>query len=209
MAKLTAGILGQVSGKVAGVVGGTWKDKNYVRAYVIPANPDSAAQQVQRGLFGRCVAWAKLLVGPVFNAYTDKFQAKMSGFNFFVKRNIVQFTAEPTFALVKVTEGKLHIPQIDSVTPDAGDSEVTIAHATDLGNNGANDDKIFAIAWNSTTDLMGFAAAETDRSAGSIVVPLAMEEDDVVHAYIWAAKYVSGVLTLISNSDYSAGVAVA
>ena len=44
MAKIKAGILSKVSGKVAGVVGGTWKGTNYLRELVKPANPNTPLQ---------------------------------------------------------------------------------------------------------------------------------------------------------------------
>ena len=44
MGIIQSGILSPVSGKVAGVVGGKWKDKAYLRAWVKPANPNSAAR---------------------------------------------------------------------------------------------------------------------------------------------------------------------
>lgn len=44
MAKIGLGILGGISGKIASVVGGKWKGKNYIRAHVTPANPNTELQ---------------------------------------------------------------------------------------------------------------------------------------------------------------------
>lgn len=204
MAKLRAGILGQVSGKVSGVVGGTWKDKNYVREYVIPANPNSAAQQTQRGKFALCVAFAKPIVGAVFNVYTDPFQPKMSGFNFFVKRNIALFTATPTYSSVKTTEGKLFTPVIADAVGSAAASEITITWSTDLGSNGSATDAIYGVVYNETTGRWYFFSAEDTRNNGvsGHVISQALTVSDVLHCYIWAAKYTGTALTEISDSDY-------
>lgn len=91
MAIIKAGILSKVSGKVAGVVGSTWKGKNYLRELVKPANPNTALQQAQRGKMGACVKVARTLVGDVFKPYLDKFLKEMSGYNWFVKNNIAKF----------------------------------------------------------------------------------------------------------------------
>lgn len=207
MARIRAGILGQVSGKVGGVVGGTWKDKNYVREYVVPANPNSAGQQTQRGLFGSCVNFAKQLVGPIFNVYTDPFQPKMSGFNYFIKRNITLFTASPTFSSVKISEGKLFPAAVTSVSADAVTDTVTVNYSTSLGSNGAADDGIYTAVYNETTGRWGFAASETTRTLGTQDVTLTMTASDVVHAYVVAAKYVSSKLNMISDSSYGTDTA--
>lgn len=101
MAIIKAGILSKVSGKVAGVVGSTWKGKNYLRELVKPANPNTPLQQAQRGKMGACVKVARTLVGDVFKPYLDKFLKDISGYNWFVKNNIAKFNGsnfEPTEA---------------------------------------------------------------------------------------------------------------
>lgn len=94
MAIIKAGILSKVSGKVAGVVGGTWKGKNYLRELVKPANPNTALQQAQRGKMGMVVGVARQLVGDILNPYLNKFCKEMSGYNWFCKENIAK--ANPT-----------------------------------------------------------------------------------------------------------------
>lgn len=91
MAKIKAGILSKVSGKVAGVVGGTWKGTNYLRELVKPANPNTALQQAQRSLMKATVRCARTLTGDVFKPFLDKFLKNMSGYNWFVKNNIKKF----------------------------------------------------------------------------------------------------------------------
>ncbi len=202
MGKLTSGILGPVSGKVAGVVGGRWKDKQYLRGYAIPANPNTAGQQVQRGKLADCVAFCKPLVGPIFNTYSDKFIPSMSGFNAFIKANIALFDGSPAYASIKFTEGKLWMGDIDTCLDNG--ATVDCIFATTLGNNGLATDKIYAAVCHTTDNLWRFAAAEVLRSAGTIAVPVEAAWDAAdMQFWLFSAKYVSGVLTMISNSKYA------
>lgn len=95
MAKIKAGILSKVSGKVAGVVGGTWKGTNYLRELVKPANPNTPLQQEQRGKMSFVVKAARQLVGDVLNPYLNKFCKTMSGYNWFCKENISKASGTP------------------------------------------------------------------------------------------------------------------
>lgn len=201
MARLRAGILGNVRGKVAGVVGSQWKDKNYVREYVQPANPNTAAQQAQRTKMQECCAFAKPLVGPVFNSYTDKFQKSMSGFNFFIKQNIAIFDGSPDYAAIKLTEGKLFLAADDAPTYSAGNGSVNISYSDALGNNGADDDATFAAVYDSSSGIWYFPDAEATRTAGQILftMPSGLTPTDL-EVWIWAAKYQGSIVSMISNS---------
>lgn len=92
MAKIKAGILSKVSGKVAGVVGATWKGQNYLRELVKPSNPNTPLQQAQRGKMAAVVRCARSFSGDVFKPYLDKFLKNMSGYNWFCKENIAKFS---------------------------------------------------------------------------------------------------------------------
>lgn len=198
------GILGAVSGKVAGVVGAKWKDKAYLRAFVKPANPNTAAQQVQRTKFSDVVNFAKSLVGQVFNAYTDKFQKSMSGFNFFIKRNIDIFDGTPDYTVIKVTEGPLKTPTATLAVLAA--NTVTITFSTGLGNNGLADDDIFAAVYNKDNGLWAFPDAEVNRSTGTIDIDVESGSSATdLQTYVWAAQSVGGILDIISNSSFKIG----
>lgn len=95
MAKIRAGILSKVSGKVAGVVGGTWKGTNYLRELVKPANPNTPLQQAQRGKMAFVVRAARQLIGDVLNPFLNKFCKEMSGYNWFCKENIKKSSGTP------------------------------------------------------------------------------------------------------------------
>jgi hypothetical protein len=203
MAKLRAGILGNVRGKVSGVVGAQWKDINYVREYVKPANPNTTLQQDQRSKMSRCVEYAKYLVGPVFNAYTDKFIKSMSGFNYFIKNNIVHFLTTPIWNLLVLTTGKLWFGGVLAATYSAVTGYITVSWDTSLGNNGSADDGVYGAIYDVVTGFWYFPDAETSRSFADVVVHLpAGLEYTHLRVWFWAAKYDRSVLAMISNSSY-------
>jgi hypothetical protein len=210
MAVIRAGILSRISGKVAGVVGGSWKDKAYIREYVIPANPNTDPQQIQRALMSRCVELAKALVGPVFNQYTDKFERSMSGFNRFIKDNIQYCLETIVYASIMMTNGKLWKPTTLTATL-SGTTLTLLFDGVTLGNNGAADDLIYAAAYDSVSKVWFFPAAELERSTGTVDVTVSAGLVATnLHCYLWAAQYSPTsptLLQLISNSIYDVAAA--
>ncbi|MBA7642501.1 hypothetical protein ES703_50196 [subsurface metagenome] len=97
MAKLTGPFF---SLKASGQLGKTivafpWKGLNCLRTYVIPANPKSDAQKVQRGYFGDAVtAWhaSEFSADDVgaWNRYSGILPKIMSGFNAMIKSFVDQ-----------------------------------------------------------------------------------------------------------------------
>ena len=158
MGILRSGILGHLSGKTAGVVGGKWKDKSYIREYVIPANPNTTPQQAQRSKFTLCVAFAKALVGQVFNVYVDKFEKSMSGFNRFISANVALFDGTTDYPVVKITQGKLW-PIVITNVGSTGGALLIAWVGTLIGNNGSVNDNIYAAAYDTTTGLWYFPAS--------------------------------------------------
>jgi hypothetical protein len=211
MAILRSGILGQVRGKVAGVVGAQWKDKNYVREYIKPANPDTDAQKVQRALFASCVNFARPLVGPVFNEFVDQFQKSMSGFNFFIKSNISLFTAEPSYESVKITSGKLAVPSLTSAICSEAAHTVALGWSTALGSNGAASDQIWAAIYNIDLNAWAFDGDGWRRDDASQGVTVSAEwvEDQVLACYLFAVQLSGTAVALVSDSSYMAETIVA
>jgi hypothetical protein len=205
MAKLKGGILGSVSGKVAGVVAGQWKDKNYVRQYAVPSNPNTAGQQTQRGKFGKCVAFAKLIVGQILNVFVDPFQKSMSGFNYFIKQNIEQFGTSTEFGNIAVTDGKLYFEGANE--PTKSGTNLVCTFGTGTGANGAATDKInaFVVELDETNEIIKtyFSAAAVNRSTGTISVAIgATLANRYMRVYLWAAQYdTNGTLVMVSRSS--------
>jgi hypothetical protein len=201
MGKIMAGILSSVSGKVAGVVGATWKNKAYLRGYVIPANPNTAAQQVQRTKFGQVVDFVKPLVGPVCNAYLDRFIRAMSGFNYLVKQNIDVFDGSPDYMSIILSSGPLWKPVLLTAGFNSVADEVTLTWSPSLGNNGAATDKVYGLAYDVTSGLWGFAAAEVNRSVATMTFSLQVDAGDEVYGFLFACRYAGTTPSLLSDSN--------
>jgi hypothetical protein len=200
--KIYSGILSKVSGKIAGVVGGSWKDKAYLRAYVIPANPNTAGQQAQRTKFQMAVAFAQLLVGQIFNVYTDQFQKSMSGFNYFIRQNISKFVGSNWFLNIVITNGKLAKAILTGATYDPSTGSTEVTWSTAPGANGKNTDPIMGFVYNSLTGAGYFFDATSTRAAGTKtwILPTALTYDHL-YIYLFAAQYVGTKLDMISDSD--------
>jgi len=92
MAKIPQGILGGLRGRVGNIVGAAWKGINYIRSMPLSvANPNTTAQQAQRGAFTQTVLTARLLLSDLIATYWDPFARLMSGYNHFISVNISAF----------------------------------------------------------------------------------------------------------------------
>ena len=95
------------SGQIAKtLVYGDWKGIDVVRKYVIPANPNTAAQQQQRGYFGNAVEdWHTdgfTAVDVVaWNLYALAQKVAASGFNMLVKLKIICAVASESWVALK------------------------------------------------------------------------------------------------------------
>lgn len=139
---ITQGILGGFSGKVGPVVGGKWKDIDYMRAYVVPANPDSPGQQAVRAKFAALVSLARQILSSVLQPFWDPFLSNMSGFNYFISQNYANSSAagviDETAVMMKGTlegveglEATYDTATGDVVTSYDNNSGVGNAEATD------------------------------------------------------------------------------
>jgi hypothetical protein len=200
MAKVFAGILGSFAGKVAGVVGGRWKNIQYVRAYVIPANPDTDAQQAKRLRFKLAALFGMSILAGALQPYMDPFVRGMSAFNWFIKKNIALFVAPVNYLLVQVTSGPLYPAPINLLTPAGVDVAVTFGAG--LGANGLATDKVFAIGYNETTGRCSQAAAEVARSTGAIDVIISdgLPADTIDIFLITCRRDPAGNITSVGNS---------
>jgi len=209
MARMQAGLMGPLAGKIGGAVCASWKDVNYARSYAKPGNPNTVLQAAQRAKFAACGRFAKGLIGQVFNQYTDKFLRSMSGYNKFMADNTQHFGVVPTWASVRMTEGPLYGLGSASIVADDSDNTIVATFPTTVGNNGAATDKVYGVAYNPNTGEYAFPVAEVDRSTGTITIPMAVTAGDTIHVWLWASQYVSLILNRISFSSYATAIAVA
>ena len=176
MAKTQAPLFGfGASGQLGeAIVFGRWKGIDVARKYVVPANPDTAAQNTQRGYMTSAVAeWhdaTNVLTATdkeAWNRYAGTLAAPMSGFNAFCKSQI-----DAKIAYGAAFEHMFGIANVDlthnafkaDIDDSAGGVLVVTLH---VGNS-----KTFFSA--SSTDaqvagLTSFAAFDTGFAAGTTV----------------------------------------
>jgi len=209
MAKQTQGALGTVKGKVGNVVGAQWKQTPYFRSLVIPANPNSAAQQVQRGKLSYVVNIARLVLSQVIQPLWDPFQRKQSGYNRFTSVNVKAAADTPVISDVVMTEGQLEAPSsILGATYDDSLTDVNIAWPTvTLGNGDADDTMLLVVI--DTENNVAFIDSSTyvrSDSAGTVTVGTGRTAADL--AVFVAAFRGTGTDLIVANSLYSAVTAV-
>lgn len=176
MGVIGRGILGGFSGKVANVVGGSWKGIAYMRSLPLSvANPKTAGQVLQRGKMAGVVIFAKLILADIIKPLNDRFAQKQSGYNLFVSRNIgdVSSAGVPTMADIILSEGNLdgfdglsqsYVPGTKTVTVEWNDNSGTgLALATD---------KLYAVCYNQDEDEITVSSAVATRNDESVDIVL-------------------------------------
>ena len=89
MARVTfSPLIAGMSGRTADAVFASWKGRNYVRKYVIPHNPQSAAQTLVRESLARCVTLWRSLTAHI-KKWLDEYGTdyRMAGYNTFCSKN--------------------------------------------------------------------------------------------------------------------------
>lgn len=205
MAKIKAGILSKVSGKVAGVVGGTWKGQNYLRELVKPSNPNTALQQAQRGKMAFTVKLARQLVGDILNPYLNKFCKTMSGYNWFCRENIkkaggspLKLTSAPVLSFGTLGSGSINYSDVTLGSGGVIASLPSVPAGHTL--------KLIGAIITPDGDVLGISTIN-NPSVGDDTIGNVVLQDGTYTAYVvnFFAEYDNnGVLTQISASLASA-----
>lgn len=184
MATYNGSAFGNISGKTLGVVAGSWKGQNYVRSYVVPANPRTQAQTETRTLFKDVAQWGKNIVGIWLNTMTAPKPKKASPYNLFVKRNMDAQRGN-TFSVENVilAEGSLPLPATSSVTVSKG-SGLEVTFSTEITGDAKSTDIVGVLLYDETKDV--FVSATAPRSAGTIsaALPAVMSNGDSFTAWL-------------------------
>ena len=95
-----------------------WKGVKSVRQYVVPANPNTAAQSTQRSIMSNCVNFWQTIVAAAktaWNAWAPYEATPMSGFNAATKAGVAQQRDDTANVM------------IDTLTITPGDGQLAIA----------------------------------------------------------------------------------
>jgi len=205
MGIIKRGILGGFSGKVANIVGTSWKGRAVMKSLPLSvANPRSAGQVKQRTRFSVISKLASSINVQWVKPLWDRFAGDISGYNDFVKQNIVFVTDAGLviWADLKLSIGDLfNSGAVPEETVQVGANRVTVDLSTDLGINGLSTDvcniQLFDEANN---EPYGFANTST-RADSSMIVPFPSPatQDQKIAMY---CSYLRSDGTLVSDAVY-------
>ena len=205
MGKIKQGILGGFSGKVANVVGSSWKGIAVMKSLPLSvANPRTAAQIAQRTKFSYVTLFASSILANIIKPLWDRFASQMSGFNDFVRTNIDLFTtAVPsTYADLVISKGKMAAVNPSTISLTATNNHVSF-HYSDhtVGAFELETDICYLVFYNETQDEWGSKITTSPRGDGESSFQLVNDPvaDDVIHLWI-AFRRTDG--TVISDTGY-------
>ena len=199
---ILVGILGGFSGKVGPVVGGKWKSISYMRAYVIPANPDSPGQQTQRSKFSNAVFMSRQLISTVLRPYWDPFLSTMSGYNRWIQLNL-PFLSEgvpaATLDLI-MSKGTLTGVQGFSAAMDPASGIIAFTWTNNTGQgNALSTDQMHVVVLGINGQLLSSQLLATTRVTGNGEIDIPTGEDPTnFNAY---AFFIQGSGSSLSVSD--------
>ncbi|MFW6095786.1 MAG: DUF6266 family protein [Bacteroidota bacterium] len=205
MGIIRRGILGGFSGKVANIVGSSWKGIAVMKSLPLSvANPRTTAQTEQRTKFSNTVAFAKAILTTVIKPLWDRFAQQQSGFNAFISRNIELFENEiptPANELV-ISQGKMEETIIDDVTATDGSRDITVDWTDDPTGLQNSSDIPYIVLWiNEEEKAYGFDLTGTaTRASETATVTIDQEMTTGDNGLAWLAfKREDG--TVVSNTS--------
>lgn len=206
MGVIRQGILGGFSGKVANVVGSSWKGIAVLKSLPLSvANPQTAGQVAQREKMTGIVEAARILLAALIQPYWNPFAQKMSGYNAFVKENIDTFTGTvfTTFANFYSTRGALLGVVVTGVVATAAGNTITVSWTDNSGTADAlaTDEMIFVV-YNATQDYWIIDAGNDLRNGSPYAIPDAvMIAADALKVYTSCTR---PNISKVSDSVYNA-----
>lgn len=162
-AVISQGILGKVTGKVGNVVGGDWKGINYLRGYVIPANPNSPGQQTQRSRFVIMQDYVRQVLSTLVQPYWDPFSVGKSGYNAIMSEFLLNAPGSNLLtSAVSISKGTLAKTGAIEATYDTGDLQITWSKT--LVGNMLLTDVAHVVIFDKSTGLLYFSDGDVAKT---------------------------------------------
>jgi len=201
MGVILQGILGGFSGKVGPVVGGKWKDIDYMRGYVVPENPNTPAQQTVRTKFAKMVQFARSVLATILQPYWDPFYTNKSGFNAFISENYSTLDGSNDLIATSVmSKGTLENLHSNTATYDTANGQVGVVYSDAINGNGLTDDIVELVIYNKDTEIFYFGDTPTAR-ADTIIsfnIPTGLTPTNII-AWVFCHRG-TGVNLVVSDS---------
>jgi hypothetical protein len=205
MGKIKQGILGGFSGKVANVVGSSWKGIPVMKSLPLSvANPRSPAQVAQRSSFSEVVNAASAILAVIVKPLWDRFAHQMSGFNSFIQSNIDAFAdaAAPVFADIIISKGAIEEQESPAYSTGSGSDTVRLEWDDSvLGAYQLGSDIAYIAVFDVTSDKWFANSDGADRSDCEISCKVGqnLSSGQIYHLYL-AFRRADG--TLASETSY-------
>lgn len=183
-------------GKVGQTVGAKWKNKSTIRTYTKPSNPDTAAQQSVRGVFGAMTSFVAMFADQI------KYLSALNTAGQSVRNAIVQINKEMissgTFEKSNLIISKGGLQKVAGESGSAVSGKVTITWNKPTATNFTADAKLVAVMVQPETGLV--EVAEADATAETLTGSMTFE-NGTVDAYVYYLDK-RGSNKVASVSDY-------
>jgi len=200
MAKIKQGILGGFSGKVANVVGTSWKGRAVMKSQPLSvANPRTESQVGQRNKFSKVAELASQILTQFVQPVENPISGNISGYNLFCKDNKTAFDAAGDLVAANLCAGGGKIINLESASLDAklpgAKIDLTWENSGDISALRLTD-KVFAFAVDETSgDVFVADGTATRNDEAAELLPL---DANVVlvsshkYAVVWACVSADG-----------------
>lgn len=203
MGVIKRGILGGFSGKVANVVGSSWKGIAVIRALPLSVNnPRTAGQVKQRTAFSEVSKFASSILTQWVKPLWDRTAQQMSGYNAFIQKNVdfVKAQGELQVPDLVMSQGKLGLTSILNSSEYAGNMVNIDFDPTPVGSFQMDTDRAYALIVSEEGEVFGYSQGTVERKVGTINVSLLREPSSgtVIYAILAFAR-VDG--TIVGDSS--------
>ncbi len=185
-------------GKVGQTVGAKWKNKSTIRTYTKPANPDTAAQQSVRGVFGDMTSFVALFADQI--KYLSALNtAGQSVRNAIIQANKAMISAG-TFDKSTLLISKGGLQKVANEAGVAATNKVKITWDNPTATNFTANAKLIAVMVQPASGLVD--VVEGDATSGATGVTSAIDfETGTVDCYVYFLDK-RGSNKVASISDY-------
>ncbi len=193
---------GSWEGKVGETVGSKWKNKNTIRTYTKPSNPDTAAQQTVRGVFKDMTQFVALFSDQM--KYLNSLDTRgQSVRNAIIQLNKSQISAGTfTKSTLQVNRGGLPNVTGFSLGTLAIGNSLTATFTAPAATN-ISDDAVIVVAVIDQENLIA-AVSSAALSAETITVSVPCTASATLDVYYWVIDY-RGSSRVGSRSGYVTG----
>lgn len=215
MSKIRGGIFGDPSGTTNNVVFGRGRDRQgkvaTARKYVVPTNPNTAAQQIQRGKFSDALQVVRDFGPSFYQSDWDRSVQQLPGFQSLMSIICNNMDSSDTFTSPPNTPlGTLHFPTTFTVVGGTSAGEVDVDWTAELGSDGTTADVVKLFTVRGVPDASGNHVV-ADHSTGlsratttKTITGLTTSVDYVTVFYLQGAGTAVGSLSRAVWSDVTA-----